>query len=1378
MKKLTHKSSAPPLKSPQIAFRKTSLLKRTLLLITTSLVSLTNSQTISFNTLTKTSFGGDYPAFLSNPFPEDLYPVPANTKKINIRLQFYVYIILQPVAGGPIYYDYTPPSKTVWMEFKPQTQLELNQVAKAEGDAATTQPFLKITPSYIKHPVVPGIELSDFKFEVYDSTFNLIGSKSIGEVNNFSGVFGQDWYAMDTSRIRFDIEIELEPLRVKIQPWFYNDYWTYYKPVIITTGSNYDFGFDSLAQIRTLYNQNLNNPFQDGEAPVGPTIAMYKSLVVTGGSLSSATFNDRYFQLVLNQAGEEIFTWPQVEWKQVVEFDLRPDSTFTTNFFDESNGFNLGISQDTVDDKKLYCQSGVQNSCRYVRNIADGSYSLYTSQSSGGMKIRFKGDEFTEPDANGINNVGFSKNEFVGQPHVRTNIMYFQLLKEPGMHSCDINSLISVQITVGFSNDGTIYIGDKKTDLKIETKKWYALATTWIGDLRASARSDTTAPQSMLVMLTDLSNNQTKEANFEGTVAFSRLDSAIYGGKTCGAEMLIKYVIWTPLALAPYDSANGCVENIPYQVYQRFDANLAKTCLENKLVDKSGLSDKVFDQDVSLTRTDPSQCTRSFWDVKGVSQCECQGGSSLQDGKCKCPNSEDYYDYVRGFCSSCPLGYKTNERGDNCEVFNKTTKSFEYYFNDVDKEINIFFSEGFPEEYKNGDFKKFITLQIEGYSEGKEYAFSAVLENDGKTIKLLFDPKPLFDYKTITFTLYSKDHKIEPNLAEIITGPDNNQFSAFNSISEKISPEAVQTSENIILFGSIIFPSILEDIPFIFTFFSFLRTLNFYPIKLPENLHKFLKLFYVHYSDTYGHKILVEKMKTGDNPPLLKIEQRTGIYISKIMYFSNTIPVVSFVSKVALIWYLVKWFKKSKKATLKDVRKEIIKVKNEGCIETILTYLFRKFMTFLIIKIHVYLYGRLIFIFAAFQGSKEVMEYNTAIGLINIFESLFDFTIVVWIELKIFDFLRTKRTRVQLMMLDISDLKSILMINVFHMKKDQTHSATYLCIVNICLFFLSVSLVVFQKFVEMMFFIHILIFLGLTSYTILSKKKFKKSVYFYVYLANNFGFAIITIFYSFFMYYTEFSPKTNARNGLVISICILVLMLSKLIFFGVKTVIDFCDYRKRKKTLKKVQQKNGKFFIKKSKNKMIKGSENTLGNTNSTKKKLEEEGDKTKNNTGQKSSLLKFVMNRNNPSSPKKSRGSFFRRSSIRSNARNTKKKLMSGIQINESKNNEFDTIKSSKFNTSERDSGSDGFSSKKRPSNIDVDFKHDDDFSDLESPRKSRFSKKKPIYFDDMEQEYSHSNRSIDVRKKDRRGSRRSVFLKDKPKRSNNEKKSRFRNM
>lgn len=742
------------------------------------------------------------------------------------------------------------------------------------------------------------------------------------------------------------------------------------------------------------------------------------------------------------------------------------------------------------------------------------------------------------------------------------------------MHNCDINSLmLAEQITIGFTHDGTVYIGDKKTDWQVTSNKWYALAATWVGDLRGTGESDTTAPQTILAMLTDLSNNQTTQATYEGTANFKRDDATIFGGKTCGAEMLIKYIFWTPLALVPYNSGNGCDANIPYQLYQRFDPNLAKICLKSKIVDQSGLPTKVFDSDINILRTDISQCTRSNWDVKGTAQCECQGGTLLQNGECHCTVEGEYYDYVRGFCSSCPLGYRKNQRGDNCELYTKTTKKFNYYFNDVTKEINIFFEDGIPEEYKKNDFKKFITLQIEGLTEGSDYAFSATLESDGKTIRLIFKPPPEFDYKTINFALYSNDHDIEPTLAELKTGPDNSRLSPFNSISEKVSPEVVQGSENIILFGVIVFPSILEDMPFIFTFFSFLRTLNFYPIKLPENLHNFLKLFYVDYSNTYGYKILVQKMNTGNNPPLLKIENRTGIYISKILYFSNTIPVVSFVSKIALIWYLVKWFKKAKTATLKDVRDEMINLKKESCFETVLTYLFRKFMTFLIIKIHVYIYGRLIFIFTAFQGFREVMKYNPTIGVINIFEAMFDFTVIVWIELKIYDFLVSKKSRVQLMMLDIADLKSILMIDIFHMKKDRTHSATYLCIVNICLFFLSVSLVIFQKFVEMLFFIHIIVFLGLVGYTFLSKNKFKKRIYFLVYMANNLGFAVIAILYSFFMYYTEFTPTTNARNGFIITLCVIILMASKLIFFTTKSIIDLINYKKRKDNLKKISQK-------------------------------------------------------------------------------------------------------------------------------------------------------------------------------------------------------------
>lgn len=150
------------------------------------------------------------------------------------------------------------------------------------------------------------------------------------------------------------------------------------------------------------------------------------------------------------------------------------------------------------------------------------------------------------------------------------------------------------------------------------------------------------------------------------------------------------------------------------------------------------------------------------------------------------------------------------------------------------------------------------------------------------------------------------------------------------------------------------------------------------------------------------------------------------------------------------------------------------------------------------------------------------------------------------------------------------------------------------------------------------------------------------------------------------------------------------------------------------------------------------------------------------------------------PESPVKKRNSFFRRSSIRSNARNSKIKLQSGMNENGENFNDFDTIKSSKIHSSNGSSGE--RNSFNRPPNIDVDFNKEDMISELSSPRKrgteSRFSKGNEINLSDLQDgNFSSSNRDINIKKQNSNGGRLSMRLKNSS-RAKNEKKSRFKDM
>lgn len=1297
----TNKKEKKHQKSAQKPLRKMlgnwALVKKGLLVLST-LVSLGRSQlTVSVDELSK-NYPTDYDEWNVQ---DDRYSVPANTKNIMIEsLHFY------PLSFSGN--DYDTFGSGVWQEFLPMVFIEFNKVANT--GSAKAVPFIKIFPSLMRSPAGTGGHLADLRFEVYDESGTLIvSSPTLRSVNDFSGVYFDDWRAMDHEEVRFDLKIELNPLKIVLQAWLEisqssgnnEDILTWYKPLIVETGAPYDFDFDELTQVRINYNQ-LFPADMSAAPPVKILETRIKSTVVTGPSLVGSTFEDRYYELHADFFAQGATTMNQANYTKLLEFDMRPDSFFTVDFFDEANGFKTARSSsllpgdDYLDtDTYLLCRGNIQKSCRYVRNLEDGSYSLYLSQDSQGLEIHFDGDgddcrpgytPFNEFYCNDVQKKrGFNSNDIVGEIHSRTNIIYFSLQKEVGMHICDQNSIIkSEQILITFDKEGQVYIGEELTSLTVESGKWYALGTTWLGDIRELRNGE--AHQKILLILTDLATSTTSQASFEGEIPFNRMEYAIVGGRSCGAEMMVKYYMWTSQALAPYDPANTCPGNIPFQLINRFDGSLPKTCLATLMIDNSGLSTTVFDQETSLVRTDPSNCPNN-WMVLGSSGCECVSGTLLVDGNCECPVKGQYFDNKRNFCTSCPVGYRVDDSGGSCEVFIKPERTFQYFFDENSKEINIYFEDGYPEEFTSSDFKKYIVLQVEDYVNGQDYGFSAVFEQDSKTIRIIFDPKPEFDYKKITFVLTALEYDIKPELAQMSTGPDNKRLSAFNAVSQKISSEAVQSTESIVLFGIVAFPPALEDIPFIFTFFSFLRTLNYYPVKLPENLHNFLKLFYVDYRRTWGYRILV-KMGQSPNPPLLRIRNREGIYVSKILYFSNTIPVVSFISKIALIWYLVKWFKKARKATLEDVRKEMIKLKTESCFETVLTYLFRKFMTFLIIKIHVYIYGRLVFIFAAFQGFNQVLEYNTAVGIINIFEGIFDFTVIVWIELKIYDFLVSKKSRIQLMMLDIADLKSILMIDVFYMKKDKTHSATYLCLVNICLFFLSVTLVIFQNFVELLFIVHILVFLGLVSFTFLARKRFKKTIYFFVYMINNLGFALVTIFFSFFMYYTEFDASTNARNGFIVTLIIIMMMITKLLFFVTKSIVDFVSYQKRRKNLKRIKQRGSKFGIIRSNEKLSVDKVKTKKVRSGTKDVLGEN-----NNNQGRSSLLKFVMNKRMGNNEQVAGKKNFIKKGIRENAGDSKKKLSRGLSGRIEAAHDFESIRSSRL-------GSQGWDSNRGSSN------------------------------------------------------------------------------
>jgi hypothetical protein len=192
-------------------------------------------------------------------------------------------------------------------------------------------------------------------------------------------------------------------------------------------------------------------------------------------------------------------------------------------------------------------------------------------------------------------------------------------------------------------------------------------------------------------------------------------------------------------------------------------------------------------------------------------------------------------------------------------------------------------------------------------------------------------------------------------------------------------------------------------------------------------------------------------LRSDRDPPYLKIRNR-DIKISSILYFSNTIPVLSIVGKLALVWYLIKWVKKSKEATTQSIKKEVLKTKKMGTMKKIGQWVFTKMMTFLLVKVHLHMYARMVFVFVSFKGFQEALLYNKWLAWINLGEGLFDVIVVQWIELKIYDFLRVSKKKEQLLMLEFSNIKSILMINVFNPIYRKVNMANYIGFFNLVLF--------------------------------------------------------------------------------------------------------------------------------------------------------------------------------------------------------------------------------------------------------------------------------------------------------------------------------------
>lgn len=1131
---------------------------------------------------------------------EDVHSIPSNTEGIVVSSYMGIYY--------PNPYTYPTTWTTV---IDPILRIKLNTLADVgtgfTGDEMVTLKIEAIFVSgYVYHRLV---------LEIKDQTGVVFSEHSYIDQNT-------DFFF---NEIKVLIYIKTNPFEVFLTPSaLQNDY--YKTSLRYKSSENYHIQLKDAAEMRI----GIVTPFPDfNNFPYG-SVFKYWTTFYGVNQPYSGEFDRRYREDLEKFYFEPLIPEIKNDIENIHEFDMTPRGDFNSENYEQivtSNKDYNGLK------KYLQCVGG----CKFVKNPKDQSYQIYLNENQM-IKI--------VPDFKTLYSGTFYETQWsylsMYERRYVTYFYWFKVTHDPGIHLCDKRSLIyniGVHLTLDLGN--SLYVNDQKTELKIIRNNWYAIGVSTIRDIRTPGANYTLTR----VILQDLQKNETKMANVESYANNQYTAFQRFGGPQCGVEAFLKFSIVSRELLAEPE------ESCPFLLYNLNTVGFQKSCVFDEI---EAIPDnlKVYDEDINMNRRDFQDCKKL--EVRESGKCSCSPGSTLVVdsvsgiNKCSCNNKTQYYDFKRWSCQACPVNHEVKENEYECQKVENNEVQFVYQYLEKSSQLKIMFTNStlpgdFIEAQEEGKLKSRFEVEIPDKKESKDFRYNiqfGPVEQKESTVFLNFEYLTEMDYTEIKVRIFSTKSKIKENEATFKTGPNNGQYSAFGSVAEKVSPESVEVAENTIVLASIFMPSLFEKMPFILFFFSFLRTLNYYPVKIPQNLHKFLSLFYTKYTKTYGYTIintLVREAKEENqdyfiDPPKLKIKNRHDIYISRVLYFSNTIPIISIISKIGLLWYLVKVFRQLKTASITKISKIEQEKKNQGWCRKATDFIFRKIITFMIIKIHIDIYGRLVFIFAAFGGLREVMNYNKYLCFINIGEALLDFTVIVWVEIKIYTFLKGSKA-VQLLMLDVQKLKSVLMVNIFKMGKGNSHSAYYLCIQNLCIFFLASTLIVFQNFPEMLFFVHISVMLFLISYCFLMKDNFKYKIDFFIYFSNNMGFGLIVIMFSFFMYYEDYEAKTVALFGFLIQIGIILLMISKTIFLSLKFIRMYLNWRemKRKGSLVKDYVKKNKSVNPKKKdvlkNKGKKQKPPTFDELGNITLKKGESKESLRN--GSNSQLFRFVMSRN-----------------------------------------------------------------------------------------------------------------------------------------------------
>lgn len=1028
--------------------------------------------------------------------------------------------------------------------------------------------------------------------------------------------------------LNFYLYVRTNPLTVTLIP-SYEPNFRFRVPFHYEHGQKHEIDLKEAAQMKI----GIILPYPDFNNFPYASIDYYKGTFITSTTPEADDFESKYrSEMETQYMMPKLPDVPDI-FSTFIQVDLSPDADFN---IDTTQNFLESISEFRGRKAVVQCV----DDCKFVKNPTDQTYQLYLNGTGAMFKQNGFGTFPIFPGQQGESEWHYFNNRLFGRL-TYSNLGWFKLVNEPGEQPCGRRYLmLNIGVHLTLDVFGRVYANDMETGLKVVPGRWYAIGVTGV-------RNTLNGKEQILsrIVLFDIEAGESTLAQIESGIQADFSYSQRFGGPECSAELFMKYIVSTKNYLAlPED---GC----PFVFYVLDPAsnNWEKKCLFDELVEVP-VALRYFDNDIKLNRISHHNCDRMKVNQAGV--CSCSPGSQFemdlesQEKFCKCLEDNHYYDWKRWKCLPCPINHIVKENGFECQKVEEDSVEFNYKYLEGNNQLKIMFKNSalpsdYIEEFDKDNLRSRFEIEIEGMMDETDYKWKlqfGPVEQKEAIIFINFEFISEMDYKSINVRLFSSKSRISPESVTLKTGPGNSKLSTFGSIAESISPESVQIAQESILLASVFLPSIFEKMPFILFLFSFLRTLNYYPVKIPENLHRFLAMFYIDYRKTYGYRIvnaLVKMTYTVEedyylDPPKLKVKNRYEIYLSRVLYFSNTIPVISLVSKIGLVWYLVKVFRQIREATVTKISKIEQERKERGCFKRIKEFVFRKIITFMIVKIHIDIYGRLVSIFAAFGGFMEVMEYNKALCFVNIAEALLDFTVMVWIELKIYTFLKGSNA-VQLLMLDVKRLKSVLMVDIFTQEENHTHSAAYLCLQNFCIFLLAMTLVVFQKFVEMLFLVHISIMLFLIAFCFLSKDKFKYKIDFFIYLSNNLGFCLIVIMFSFFMYYDEYEPQTVALYGFLVQIGIIVLIISKAVFLILKTIRMYKKWRESRKKnslvkhfVKKSREKKKKEFLKK--NHLAIGKKKGVRPPSSFDKLMRSSSKKKQSSGNSNSQLFRFVM--------------------------------------------------------------------------------------------------------------------------------------------------------